>query len=67
MRNRTAKSKDMTLGQRLLIAVVGLGLIASGIINVEREIALPLLLARPNVLSILDSDWNTVFRCGLHS
>ena len=36
MRNRTAKSRDLTLGQRVLIAVVGLGLILSGIINVVR-------------------------------
>ena len=35
--NRTAnKARDLTLGQRLPIAVVGLGLIASGIINVVR-------------------------------
>jgi hypothetical protein len=36
MRNRTANSRDLTLGQRLLIAVVGMGLIASGVINVVR-------------------------------
>jgi hypothetical protein len=36
MQKQRTKSKDLTFGQRLLIAVVGLGLIASGIINVMR-------------------------------
>jgi hypothetical protein len=36
MRKRPAKSKDLTPVQRLLIAVVGLGLITNGIINVVR-------------------------------
>jgi hypothetical protein len=36
MRKRPTKSKDVTLMQRLLFAVVGLGLVVSGTINVVR-------------------------------
>jgi hypothetical protein len=33
MRNRTAKPEDMELAQRIIVALVGLGFIATGIIN----------------------------------